>query len=136
MAVNIRRLKLVTGVDISTRPVRIFGKDGKAVNKSSRIPAAEAKRRAFCLSIAGQNGYLEGRRIVALRLRPNAEDPHGERSQITSHVYITHPLNSTISDNPPSYKIITHCFFYFSIILPELRDSCEAYSTLRLCLSL
>jgi hypothetical protein len=36
-------LKLVTGVDISTRPVRIFGRDGNAVKRSSRTAAAAPK---------------------------------------------------------------------------------------------
>jgi len=76
----IRRLKLVTGVDISTRPVRTVGKDGKAVNKSSRIPAADAKRSAFCLSIADHSCYLGSRRIVVLVLRPN--DPSSVRKVV------------------------------------------------------
>ena len=50
-------MKLVTGVDISTRPVRRFGKDGKAVNNSNRTAAAAPKRRAFCLSTAIMSGY-------------------------------------------------------------------------------
>jgi len=44
----IHLLKLVTGVDISTRPVRRFGKDGNAVKRSSLTAAAAPKRRAFC----------------------------------------------------------------------------------------
>ena len=35
-------LKLVTGVDISARPVSRGGSDGKAKNRSSRRAAAEA----------------------------------------------------------------------------------------------
>jgi hypothetical protein len=48
---SIHLLKLVTGVDISTLPVRTGGKDGNAVNSSRRIAAADPKSRAFCLSI-------------------------------------------------------------------------------------
>ena len=48
----IRLLKLVTGVEISTRPVRRSGSDGKAVNRRSRRPAAAANRSNFRLSMA------------------------------------------------------------------------------------
>ena len=37
-----RLLKLVTGVDISTRPVRVAGRAGKAENSSKRTAAAAA----------------------------------------------------------------------------------------------
>ena len=47
----LRRLKLVTGVDISTRPVRRSGKEGKAKKKMSLKTAAEVKRMAFRRSI-------------------------------------------------------------------------------------
>lgn len=46
---HVRRLKLVTGVEISTRPVRRSGKEGKAVNSSRRSTAAEANSNVFCL---------------------------------------------------------------------------------------
>ena len=47
----LHRLKLVTGVDISTRPVRRLGREGKAKNRTSLRAAAEVKRKAFRLSI-------------------------------------------------------------------------------------
>ena len=47
----IHRLKLVTGVDISTRPVRRLGSEGKAKKRTSRRAAAEVKRKAFRRSI-------------------------------------------------------------------------------------
>jgi hypothetical protein len=56
----VRRLKLVTGVDISTRPVRRFGKDGNVVNRSSLTAAAAPKRSTFCWSLAMISGYLVG----------------------------------------------------------------------------
>lgn len=40
--VGVHRLKLVTGVEISARPVRRFGRRGKAVNNKKRNAAAEA----------------------------------------------------------------------------------------------
>ena len=43
----LHRLKLVTGVDISTRPVRSTGNEGKAKNKMSLRAAAELNRIAF-----------------------------------------------------------------------------------------
>lgn len=49
---NIRLLKLVTGVDTSTRPARRLGSPGKTVNSKSRSAAAPPKRSAFCLSTA------------------------------------------------------------------------------------
>jgi len=42
-----RRLKLVTGVEISTRPVRRSGKDGRPKKRRRRIADADAKRTAF-----------------------------------------------------------------------------------------
>jgi hypothetical protein len=62
---NIHRLKLVTGVEISTRPVRTGGNEGKAVNSSRRIATAEPNRRAFCLSMAGKAYYCIMDNIVA-----------------------------------------------------------------------
>lgn len=50
---NLHLLKLVTGVEISTRPVRTGGKEGNAVNNSRRIATAEPNNRAFCLSMTG-----------------------------------------------------------------------------------
>ena len=44
---NLRLLKLVTGVEISTRPVRRPGSWGKAEKRRSRKAAAELKRRTF-----------------------------------------------------------------------------------------
>lgn len=46
----IRRLKLDTGVDNSTRPARRDGKEGKAVNRSKRTAAAAVNRRELCWS--------------------------------------------------------------------------------------
>ena len=43
----LHRLKLVTGVDISTRPVRRSGREGKAKKSKSLRRAAEVKRMAF-----------------------------------------------------------------------------------------
>ena len=47
----LRRLKLVTGVDISTRPVRRSGREGKAKKSMILRAAAEANRIAFRRSI-------------------------------------------------------------------------------------
>ena len=47
----LRRLKLVTGVDISTRPVRRSGSEGKAKKNMSLKTAAEVNRMAFRRSI-------------------------------------------------------------------------------------
>lgn len=47
----IHLLKLVTGVDISTRPVNRSGSPGKEVKRRRRRAAAAAKRPAFLLSI-------------------------------------------------------------------------------------
>lgn len=47
----LRRLKLVTGVDISTRPVRRSGREGNAKKSASLRAAAEVKRMAFRRSI-------------------------------------------------------------------------------------
>jgi hypothetical protein len=41
-------LKLVTGVDTSTRPPRRAGRAGKTVNSSSLAAAAAPYRRSFC----------------------------------------------------------------------------------------
>ena len=43
----LHRLKLVTGVEISTRPVRRSGREGKAKKSMSRRAAAEVYRMAF-----------------------------------------------------------------------------------------
>ena len=43
----LHRLKLVTGVDISTRPVRRLGREGKVKKSKSLRRAAEVKRMAF-----------------------------------------------------------------------------------------
>ena len=43
----LHRLKLVTGVDISTRPARRSGREGKAKKSKSLSEAAEVKRMAF-----------------------------------------------------------------------------------------
>ena len=48
---HIRLLKLVTGVDISTRPARRFGRAGKVKNRNKRRIVAEIYRRAFRLSM-------------------------------------------------------------------------------------
>jgi hypothetical protein len=45
-------LKLVTGVDISTRAVNRSGRPGKEVKRRSRTAAAEANNVAFLLSIS------------------------------------------------------------------------------------
>lgn len=44
-------MKLVTGVDISSRPVKVAGRPGKAVKSSKRTAAAEANRATVFLSI-------------------------------------------------------------------------------------
>jgi hypothetical protein len=44
-------LKLVTGVEISTRAVIKSGRPGKPVKRRSRMAAAAPKRTAFLLSI-------------------------------------------------------------------------------------
>ena len=51
----LHRLKLVTGVDISTRPVRRSGREGKAKKRTSLRAAAEVKRVAFRRSITMLN---------------------------------------------------------------------------------
>lgn len=48
----VHRLKLVTGVEISTRPVRRSGKEGNARKRTRRTAAAKPKSSAFCRSIA------------------------------------------------------------------------------------
>ena len=48
----VRLLKLVTGVEISTRPVKRSGSEGKIKRRMSLTAAAEPKRMAFRLSIA------------------------------------------------------------------------------------
>lgn len=45
-------LKLVTGVEISTRPVRRSGNEGNAVNKSNRRAAAAPKTKAFFCKVS------------------------------------------------------------------------------------
>ena len=47
----LHRLKLVTGVDISTRPVRRAGREGKAKKSTSLRTAAEVKRTPFLRSM-------------------------------------------------------------------------------------
>ena len=49
---NLHLLKLVTGVDISTRPVSSSGNPEKAVKRRSRKAAAPPKRAAFLLLIS------------------------------------------------------------------------------------
>jgi len=49
---NLHLLKLVTGVDISTRPVRRSGRLGKVVNSNIRTAAAAPNSAAFRLSNA------------------------------------------------------------------------------------
>ena len=44
---NSHRLKLVTGVDISTRPVRRSGSEGNAINSTNRRATAEPNRNSF-----------------------------------------------------------------------------------------
>lgn len=44
-------MKLVTGVDISSRPVKVAGRPGKAVKRSRRTAAAEANRATVFRSI-------------------------------------------------------------------------------------
>ena len=48
---DLHRLKLVTGVDISTRPVRRTGREGKVKKSTSLRAAAEVNRMAFRRSI-------------------------------------------------------------------------------------
>lgn len=59
---NAHRLKLVTGVEISTRPVSRSGSRGKAVNRTSRNRAAPTKtpalfRRAMVVLMASSPMY-------------------------------------------------------------------------------
>ena len=56
----LRRLKLVTGVDISTRPVRRPGSEGKAKKQMSLITAAEVNRMAFRRSMTMMNVFFFG----------------------------------------------------------------------------
>jgi hypothetical protein len=49
---NIHLLKLVTGVDISTRPVNRSGSPGNEVKRRSRTAAAAPKSATFLLSIS------------------------------------------------------------------------------------
>ena len=51
MANGLHLLKLVMGVDISTRPVRKSGRDGKPRKSSIRNAAAALKTRSFRLSM-------------------------------------------------------------------------------------
>jgi hypothetical protein len=51
LGINLHLLKLLTGVEISTRPVKRSGRPGKDVNRSKRTAAAAPKRAAFRLSI-------------------------------------------------------------------------------------
>ena len=55
----LRRLKLVTGVDISTRPVRRSGSEGKAKKNMSLKTAAEVNRMAFRRSMTMMNVSLD-----------------------------------------------------------------------------
>lgn len=48
---NLHLLKLVTGVEISTRAIIKSGRPGKPVKRSSRTAAAVPNRAAFLLSI-------------------------------------------------------------------------------------
>lgn len=52
----LHRLKLVTGVDISTRPVRRIGREGNAKKSTSLKAAAEVKRMPFRRSMTIFNG--------------------------------------------------------------------------------
>ena len=52
----LHRLKLVTGVDISTRPVRRAGREGNAKKSTSLRAAAEVKRTPFRRSMTMFNG--------------------------------------------------------------------------------
>jgi hypothetical protein len=51
MELILRRLKLVTGVDISTRAVNRSGSPGKDVKRRNRTAAAAPNRAAFLLSM-------------------------------------------------------------------------------------
>lgn len=55
-------LKLVTGVDISTRPVNKFGRPGNEVKRMSRKAAAAPKSAAFRRSIFISNLPIEEKR--------------------------------------------------------------------------
>ena len=52
----LHRLKLVTGVDISTRPVRRAGREGSAKKSTSLRAAAAGKRTPFRRSMTMFNG--------------------------------------------------------------------------------
>ena len=52
----LHRLKLVTGVDISTRPVRRTGREGNVKKSMSLRAAAEVKRTPFRRSMTMFNG--------------------------------------------------------------------------------
>ena len=58
------RLKLVTGVEISTRPVRRFGREGKAKKSTSLRAAAEVKRVVFRRSITMFDGLKGACRFI------------------------------------------------------------------------
>jgi len=62
----LHRLKLVTGVEISTRLVRTSGSEGKVVNRRSRIAAADPKSSALCLSIFGVRYVISDRPCLFL----------------------------------------------------------------------
>lgn len=53
----LHRLKLVTGVDISTRPVRRLGREGNAKKKKNLRAAAELKRITFRRSMTMFNSF-------------------------------------------------------------------------------
>jgi hypothetical protein len=63
-------LKLVTGVDISTRPVSKSGRLGKKVIKSRRTAAAAPKRAAFRLSISISQNLNQQLQRARLKLFP------------------------------------------------------------------
>ena len=68
----LHRLKLVTGVDISTRPVRRLGREGKAKKSTSLRAAAEVKRMAFRRSITMFNTVKCTPPFINLDLRSQA----------------------------------------------------------------
>lgn len=64
---DIRRLKLVTGVETSTRSVSRSGSEGKATKRNRRRAAAMPNSRAFCLS-RGIGGLGGGAGVISWRL--------------------------------------------------------------------
>ena len=61
----IHLLKLVTGVDTSTRPARRSGSAGKTVKRSKRTAAAAPKSSSFCCVLFSPAAVPPSRRLRA-----------------------------------------------------------------------